>query len=442
MTQKSADYDHQARQFYEAEQYEEAGKLYHQLWDAQEDAFFGGRYAHCLRKCGYPEHALKVARQVAQKHPDDIHVQREIVWALYDAEFKPAKKRNDLDALVHAGQEILNLTDEELPTHLVSFAVIGLAKDKMKWNVVSVWCDHLDPGQLSADRREMGGRRVISELEQWYFAKVKALVKLEQWVQAQKWATQAMQAFPHNRHFARWGALALAGLGQLPEAIRELKALAHRERPEWYLLENLAELQLRDNQTDDAYVTACQAALGSGEDKAKVGLYLLIGQIALALGQLDSAASHVLLSRLIRNREGWSVPREVVQLETEIRSASEEASQALQDLQEDISTLGARCRQTWEQVVPPELRSKPRRKRRGRSSRPIVDADQPFQTGRIKTYIDDRGFGFIIPDDGGEDIFFHITNVEGIEQPERDMLVEYQVTETPKGLNAVNVRLA
>ncbi|MFO7749739.1 MAG: hypothetical protein R6V54_06560, partial [Desulfobacteraceae bacterium] len=158
MTQQPQDLSRQAKQFYEEERYEEAGKLYHQLWDEREDAFSGGRYACCLRKCGYPDYALTVAREVAQEHPDDIYVQREVVWALYDAEFKPAKERSDLGALMRTGQDILNLTDEELPTRLVSFAVVSLAKDKLRWDVVSAWCDRLDPSQLSTERREMGGR--------------------------------------------------------------------------------------------------------------------------------------------------------------------------------------------------------------------------------------------------------------------------------------------
>jgi CspA family cold shock protein len=440
MTQQPEDRSRQARELYQEGRYEEAGKLYHQLWDENQDAFSGGRYAHCLRKCGYPEHALAVARQIAQKFPDDIHVRREVVWALYNAEFKPAKEREDLGTLIHTGQKILNLTDEELPTRLVSFAVISLAKDKMKWSIVLAWCNHLDPEQLSTERRQMGGRRVISELEQWYFAKVKALIKLEQWEEARTQAVKAMKVFPRNRHFTRWGALALAGLGGIDEAIDELEDLVQHGRPEWYLLENLAELQLRNGRVDESYVTACRAALASGEDKAKVSLYLLIGKIAMERNELDIAACHVQLSHLIREQEGWSIPHEATQLESEIRSAIKDTD-AVIDLPEDISALKAHCCQIWEEIVPSDLRPKSKRKRRRPSSRPVVDASQPFQKGEIKKYIDDRGFGFIIPDDGGDDIFFHITNVTGIDQPEQGIRVEYQITKTPKGLNAINVRL-
>jgi len=56
----------QAKQLYNAQNYEEAGRLHHQLWDEHGDAFSGGHYAHYLRKCGYPQAVFKVAFQVAE----------------------------------------------------------------------------------------------------------------------------------------------------------------------------------------------------------------------------------------------------------------------------------------------------------------------------------------------------------------------------------------
>lgn len=35
------------------------------------------------------------------------------------------------------------------------------------------------------------------------------------------------------------------------------------------------------------------------------------------------------------------------------------------------------------------------------------------KTGTVRKYIDDRGFGFITPDDGSDDIFFHHSKVNG-----------------------------
>lgn len=62
-----------------------------------------------------------------------------------------------------------------------------------------------------------------------------------------------------------------------------------------------------------------------------------------------------------------------------------------------------------------------------------------MSTGTIKFFNEAKGFGFITPDGGGEDIFVHAT---GLKQPVRDSdKVEFEVQQGKKGLNAVSVRL-
>lgn len=57
--------------------------------------------------------------------------------------------------------------------------------------------------------------------------------------------------------------------------------------------------------------------------------------------------------------------------------------------------------------------------------------------GTVKFFNDDKGYGFITPDEGGKDIFVHIKSCNG-EIAENDV-VTYEVEETHKGLNAVKV---
>ncbi len=65
-------------------------------------------------------------------------------------------------------------------------------------------------------------------------------------------------------------------------------------------------------------------------------------------------------------------------------------------------------------------------------------------TGTVKWFNDDKGFGFITPDDGGEDLFVHHTGIAGggfksLEEGER---VTYEVTQGRRGPQAGNVRRA
>lgn len=57
--------------------------------------------------------------------------------------------------------------------------------------------------------------------------------------------------------------------------------------------------------------------------------------------------------------------------------------------------------------------------------------------GTIKFFNEAKGFGFITPNDGGSDVFVHVTGLNG-EVRENDK-VTYTVEEGKKGLTAVNV---
>ncbi|HVS91319.1 MAG TPA: cold-shock protein [Mucilaginibacter sp.] len=60
--------------------------------------------------------------------------------------------------------------------------------------------------------------------------------------------------------------------------------------------------------------------------------------------------------------------------------------------------------------------------------------------GTVKFFNQTKGFGFITPNDGGADIFVHSTGL--IDNIRENDVVEYEVENGRKGLNAVKVKIA
>ena len=64
-------------------------------------------------------------------------------------------------------------------------------------------------------------------------------------------------------------------------------------------------------------------------------------------------------------------------------------------------------------------------------------------TGKVKMFSDEKGFGFIRPDGGGDDVFFHVSALREGDEIARDKAVTFEVGTDPKSgkIKAVSVDL-
>lgn len=65
-------------------------------------------------------------------------------------------------------------------------------------------------------------------------------------------------------------------------------------------------------------------------------------------------------------------------------------------------------------------------------------------TGTVKWFNNAKGFGFILPENGGEDLFAHYSSIEmdGYKTLKAGQAVEFEVIQGQKGMHATHIRVS
>jgi hypothetical protein len=201
---------------------------------------------------------------------------------------------------------------------------LSLKAEKQKSNSNWMWMEQfllpfkgvaLNRESDSIDIMRAGRPKTVelaSDFESWYSYYSLSLLKqrkFQECIDVSKEALFSIETFHYNNDlwFARKIALSNKGLGNLPQAIKEMEEI-ERRKGEWFIQKELAELYFDGQEVEKGKNMACKGALGHGDKEKKDGLFFLFGQIFKATGDQSLAHKHFLLVNLIRNEQGWYVP--------------------------------------------------------------------------------------------------------------------------------------
>jgi len=307
----------QAEAYRKSGEFEKAGPYFFAQWTQNHEAEAGWRYAFCLRKAGHPEAALRAACRVLLSAPEEKGALQEKLWSLYEARVKPAVESQRHQQVLQYCLEMARAGADELALKIAAFASFKAAKETKQWSVILEWCTRLNPDRLSPTPRKLDQRKGLSDRERYFYAKIKALIELQAWELALVECERAIRDFDRNQDFKRWQAFSLAGLGDLPLALKGLEELRATGRCRWYILSDYARL-LKDSEPSRAWEVALEAAAAQVEVGHKLGLFELMAEIALLLARESAAMDHVGWCLSLRNALAWPVTPRLESLQQEL----------------------------------------------------------------------------------------------------------------------------
>jgi tetratricopeptide (TPR) repeat protein len=338
----------EANNLRQEKKFAEAIPLYEKIWSESSAQYDGAGLLHCLRKTNHFEKAIPLAHDLIMKYPDFAWGRNEVIWTFITGKLNILDEDTPLEDVINLATEIMVLKPEDLAAKICVFKVLRAAKAAGKWDVVGVWADKLNPEKLSATpMTDKKGREGWSDQSLWYNYKCKSLIEQDRSEEIFQLIDRAIYKYPKQRKFLlRLKALALHKMNMLDEAAECYKDLCSVRNPDWWLLHEYARIHKDKNNREDALRLMCQAANSNRKLELMVTLFQEMGIFFKENDEMDVARSHLVLSYLIRQEQGWSIPREI----------SDSISELNMNIGNDVTPVSVKdalflCQKKWESIL-------------------------------------------------------------------------------------------
>lgn len=283
---------------------ESALPLYLDLWEKNQDKFAAAGLIFCYRKQKRFKEALNLAEEAYSRFSSFDWCRNEYIWTLIQGKLYTFPEDGQLFDLITLVEKILEAKPDEIAYKITIFKLLKSAKRHGNWDILNDWITKIDPKILDGYTDEASG---WTDKELWYYYRVNGLINTHK-------EDEALQMIENNkndfykqwRFFERLKAKANINLGNFGEAEASYKHLISSNK-DWWLYHEYAKLLLKQNKAEVALTNYITAAMKPPMKlELKVSLYSDIGDILLTMNQVDAASTHFLLSKAIREEQGWS----------------------------------------------------------------------------------------------------------------------------------------
>ncbi len=330
----------EANELRKSGEFEEAVKLYEELWEAKKDKFTAAGLLHCYRKIKQHDKALAFSEVVFEKYSDFKWCKNECIWANIFGRLYRLEEDIDTLTVTDIANNILEMNPELTAFNMVAFKVAKVAKKNRDWEIMNEWLIKIDPNQLQ-DESAVKGNWTNKEL--WYYYRSAGLIANGNFNEGIELVNQVKDQFKGKaKFFERLVAKASIAQENFTAGEEIYNKLTRKGRVDWWMLHEYAKVLLKNGKEEDALKSMFKAAITLGPVTNKVSLFRDLADAMLRTQKPKEALYHYQLVRCIREEQGWFVSDELIEIIEQLKSKEQKV-----DLPTTSSDCIQTCKKTW-----------------------------------------------------------------------------------------------